>query len=199
LMDKPFVDMHIHSLYSDGSMPPDEIVASASENGVGVLAVADHDIIEGSLKIREACLKKGIRYIPAVEIDSLDGNTNFHILAYGFDLENYEFLRFIQHVRFLIDESSIKLVEAMQYDFSDISLPDFMNFSYDVSLGGWKALHYFVAKGLTTSLKEGIRYYPQYNITYDKSGYPSIGAISYRIKQAGGYATGSPRRTDRFI
>lgn len=63
-----------------------------------------------------------------------------------------------------------------------------MNFSYDVRLGGWKALHYFVAKGLTTSLKEGIRYYPQYNISYDKSGYPSIGAISYRIKQAGGYA-----------
>lgn len=113
MMDKPFVDMHIHSFYSDGSMSPDEIVTSASENGVGVLAVADHDIIEGSLKIRETCLKKGIRFIPAVEIDSLQGNNNYHILAYGFNLENYEFLRFIQHVRFLLDEASIKLVEAM--------------------------------------------------------------------------------------
>lgn len=44
-MDKPFVDMHIHSHYSDGSMTPDEIVAAANENGVGVLAVADHNII----------------------------------------------------------------------------------------------------------------------------------------------------------
>lgn len=188
VMDKPYVDMHVHSFFSDGSMSPDEIVESACEHGVGVLAVADHDIIEGSLLIQEKWAANNIKYIPAVEIDSIDGNANFHVLAYGFDTGNKDFVEFLKHTRFLLDEASIKLVEVMQSDYTDLSLPNFMEFSYDVRLGGWKALHYFVEKGLTSSLKEGIKFYPQYNMTYDKCGYSTIRAIAYRINKAGGYS-----------
>jgi predicted metal-dependent phosphoesterase TrpH len=187
-MDKPFVDMHVHSFYSDGSMSPDEIIESAGKNGVGVLAVADHNVIGGSLIIKEKCEKNGIKFIPAVEIDSIEKETNFHILAYGFNPENQDFCDFIKHTRFLLDELSVKLIESMQNDYSGLSIPDYMNFSHDIRLGGWKALHYFVAKGLTSSLKEGIKFYPQYNISYGKSGYSFIGAVAYRIRKAGGYS-----------
>lgn len=187
-MENLFVDMHVHSYYSDGSMSPDEIVESACANGVGLLAVADHDVITGSLAIKETCEKNKIKYIPAVEIDSIEKNTNFHILAYDFDTENKDFCDFISHTRFLLDESGPKLIEAMKADYSDISLPDYMDFNYNIRLGGWKTLHYFIEKGLTSSLKEGLRFYSQYDITYDKSGYSPIGVIAYRIKKAGGYS-----------
>ncbi|MCL2773032.1 MAG: PHP domain-containing protein [Oscillospiraceae bacterium] len=187
-MDKPFVDMHVHSFYSDGSMSPEEIVEAACKNGVGILAVADHDVIEGSLKIKELCEKNKIKYIPAVEIDSIDDGTNFHILAYGFDVENQKFLDFLGHTRFLLDENSVRLIEAMQKDYNNISLADYMDFSCEMRFGGWKTLYYFHAKGLTSSLKEGVKFYPQHNITYDKAGYSSISAVAYRIKKAGGYS-----------
>jgi len=187
-MDKQFVDMHVHTFYSDGSMSPEEIVEAACKNDVGVLAVADHDVIEGSLKIKDLCAKNNIRYIPAVEIDSIDNGTNFHILAYGFDIENQEFRDFLSHTRFLLDEQNVRLISAMQNDYSSISLPDYMDFEYDIRLGGWKALHYLMTKGLVSSLKEAIKFYPQYNISYDKSGYSAINAVAYRIKKAGGYA-----------
>jgi hypothetical protein len=77
----------------------------------------------------------------------------------------------------------------MQADYRGITLADFMEFKFDAAgLGGWKSLHYFMAKGLTSSLKEGIKFYPQYNMTYDKSGYSLMGAVAYRIKRAGGYS-----------
>jgi len=187
-MEKPFVDLHVHSYFSDGSLSPEDIAVAANENGVGLLAMADHDTIDGNQILRDECLKYGIQCIPAVEIDSVDGNTNFHILAYGYDSNDHEFIDFLKHTRFLLDESSVKLVELMQEDYPNFSISDFMDFTYDKRLGGWKALHYLMDKGLTSSLKEGIKFYFQYEMSYDKSGYSTISSIAYRIKKAKGYS-----------
>ena len=113
-MENPFVDMHVHSFYSDGSMSPGEIVEAAVQNGVGVLAVADHNVLDGSIETQKLCKEHGIHCIPAVELNTLDGESDIHILAYDFDMENQQFTDFIKHVRFLLDESSVKLVELMQ-------------------------------------------------------------------------------------
>ena len=187
-MNDLLVDLHSHSFFSDGSMSPEELVKAAKENGVGVLALTDHNTVDGNELFGDECSKNNIKHIHAVEIDALDGSEHFHVLAYGFDSKDKEFIDFIRHVRFLLDETSVKLVELMQKDYPDISIHDFMEFSYDKRLGGWKGLHYIMSKGLTTSLEDSIKFYPQYNMTWDKSGYPSIAATIYRIKKAGGYS-----------
>lgn len=183
-----YVDLHTHSYYSDGTMSPEEIVEAARGNNVGTLAVADHNVIDGSLSIIDLCKKAGIRHIPAVEINASDNGVEFHILAYNFDIEDKEFLTFLSHIKFIQEEASVKLIEAMQADYDCISLPDYMDFKYEKKLGGWKGINYLLAKGLTSSLMEGVRFYPRYNVAHDKSGYPSIAAIAYRIRKAGGYS-----------
>ena len=187
-MEKRFVDLHVHSCFSDGSLTPEGIACMANDNAVGLLALTDHDTVAGTQRLKAACAAYGIQTIPAVEIDSVEGNTNFHILAYGYREDDAEFLDFLSHTLFLLNESGVKLVERMQGDYAGLSIADFMDFSYDRRLGGWKALHYFMEKGLTASLKEGVRFYGQYNLTFDQSGYASIAAIAYRIRKAGGYS-----------
>jgi len=187
-MKNPFVDMHVHSFYSDGSMSPGEIVAAAVQNGVGVLAVADHNILDGSIETQKLCKERGIHCIPAVELNTLDGESDIHILAYDFDMENQQFTDVIKHVRFLLDESSVKLIELMQVDYQNISLTEFMEFTYDRKLGAWKSLHYLIEKGLVSSKKEAMEFYLNYNISHERSGYPTIAATIYRIKRASGYA-----------
>ena len=186
-MEKLYVDMHVHSFYSDGSMSPGEIVEAAVWNGVGVLAVADHNILDGSIEAQKLCKECGIHCIPAVELNTLDGESDIHILAYDYDMENRQFADFVKHLRFLLDESSVKLVERMQADYPNISLAEFMEFTYDRTLGGWKNLHYLMEKGLASSAKEAMKYYLDYDILYKESGYPTIAATAYRIKRAGGY------------
>jgi len=45
-MEKLFIDIHVHSFYLDGTMSPGEIVEAALQSGVGLLAVADHNILK---------------------------------------------------------------------------------------------------------------------------------------------------------
>ena len=187
-MKNSFVDLHIHSSYSDGTMSPREIVETAKAKGVGLFTIADHDLIEGNLELRELCRENDLAYIPAVEIDTIDRGCNVHILAYGFDTENAEFRNFLRHTRFALDESSVKLVEIMQKDYPEISLSEFMEYTYNPQKGGWKTLHYFMKKGITSSLWESVRLYPKYGITCESCGYSSIAATVHRIHKAGGYA-----------
>ena len=187
-MDRPFADLHVHSFYSDGSMSPEEIVEAAVLNGVGTLAVADHDVLDGSIHTQALCRNNGIHCIPAVEIDTLDRGENFHILAYGFDVTSSLFHDFLASTRFMLDEASVKLIERMRPDHPNFSFEDYAKFTYDRCLGGWKALHYFMQKGLTSSLKEGIQFYSNYGISHSHSGFSTVAATAYGIKLAGGYS-----------
>lgn len=182
------VDMHVHSWHSDGTMSPVEIVEAAVQSGVGVLAVADHNFLDGNIETQKLCEVHGINCIPAVELDTLDGETNFHILAYDFDVENRQFAEYVKHMRFLLDESSVRLVERMQSDYPSVSIADFMEFQRDKWLGGWKCLQYFMCKGITSSLRDGMKFYVDYEVGWKECGYPTIAATIYRIKRAGGYS-----------
>jgi len=187
-MNKPYADLHVHSYYSDGSMSPEELVEAAIENGVGILAIADHNTIEGSIQARELCRTNEIHYIPAVEIDTLDNGELQHIIAYGFDISNSAFIDFINHSHFMLHEMSIKLIERMQSDYTNLSLSDFFDYRYDRRLGGWEGAHYLIEKGIISSLKDGIPFYPKYDVTHSNAGFSSVTATAYRIKMAGGYS-----------
>jgi len=181
-------DLHVHSYYSDGTMSPEDILKAALAKGVGLLAIADHNVLDGSLKLKELCSKCDIRYVSAVELDTLDNGNNIHILGYGMNLSDKEFCLFVKRNRTLLDDVSVKLIEKMQEDFKSISLSDYLSFSHDRKKGGWKALHYLYSKGLTKSLKEGINFYQYYNRSFDCVDFPSVSLAAQYIHNAGGKA-----------
>ena len=185
----PFVDLHLHSYYSDGTMSAEEIVRRAVANKVGVLAITDHNIMTAARELREIAPSSGICYIPGVELDSIDRGVDIHILGYGIDLENLQFNSFVKKNREILDQISIRLISDMEGDYEGvISLEDFHSFSYDREKGGWKALHYFKEKGLTSSLREGFSIYNRYGITNDSGEYPSVEEVIRQIHRAGGRA-----------
>lgn len=81
------IDLHTHSLKSDGAQTPADVVRTAHAAGLSAMALSDHDNIDG---VREAMAegeKLGIEVIPAVEL-SAQVDTELHILGYFIDLEN---------------------------------------------------------------------------------------------------------------
>lgn len=75
------IDLHTHTVFSDGSMTPTELIFHAKERGLAAVAVADHDSVDG---VKEAALageRAGIETIPAVEL-SARSDTETHILGY---------------------------------------------------------------------------------------------------------------------
>jgi len=68
-------DLHIHSTYShDATTTVRAILKHASDVGLDVIAVADHDDIRGSLEARDLAPQYGIESIPAVEVTTKDGH-----------------------------------------------------------------------------------------------------------------------------
>jgi 3',5'-nucleoside bisphosphate phosphatase len=79
------IDLHLHSTASDGSLAPAEVVALAERQGVRVMALTDHDSLEGIPEAEERARAAGIRIIPGVELSVSEETMDVHLLAYGFD------------------------------------------------------------------------------------------------------------------
>jgi predicted metal-dependent phosphoesterase TrpH len=79
-------DLHIHTTASDGKYPPGEIVALAARAGVRVMAICDHDTMNGLAEARPAAQKiPGLILIPGVEMSTDVPAGEVHILGYFVD------------------------------------------------------------------------------------------------------------------
>ncbi len=77
------IDLHTHTRASDGSFTPAELVRYAAGKGVSVLAVTDHDTIDGIGEAAAAAEQAGIRFIPGIELDISWTPGDCHLLGYG--------------------------------------------------------------------------------------------------------------------
>lgn len=81
---KKLIDLHTHSLCSDGSMTPRELVAHAKREGIAAIALSDHDCVDGLADAMDEGEKLGVEVIPAIEF-SVVSDTETHILGYFID------------------------------------------------------------------------------------------------------------------
>jgi predicted metal-dependent phosphoesterase TrpH len=96
----PTFDLQSHSTYSDGTLPPREVVARAAAAGVELLALTDHDTVDGVAEALEAAREHGLRLLPAIELSSIDGDhEDLHVLGYRVDHTNKDFLDILEHFR----------------------------------------------------------------------------------------------------
>ncbi len=82
------IDLHCHSIFSDGTMTPAELVEMAINEKLGGLALTDHDTIEGVPELLRAAQKVGLPALSGVELSANHGDMAIHILGYGFDPDN---------------------------------------------------------------------------------------------------------------
>lgn len=82
----PTFDLQSHSLHSDGALPAAEVVRLAAAAGVELLALTDHDTVDGVEEALRAGEAHGVRVVPAVEISAIEsGHADVHVLGYALD------------------------------------------------------------------------------------------------------------------
>jgi 3',5'-nucleoside bisphosphate phosphatase len=74
-------DLHLHSYHSDGTLSPAELMARAHAAGVDVLALTDHDCLDGIADASAAAQALGMRIVPGVEISATWQQMTIHILG----------------------------------------------------------------------------------------------------------------------
>ncbi len=78
----PYADLHIHTTISDGLYTPSEIVGMAHTLGLSVIAITDHDAVEGVAEARQAAEGTPLQVIAGVEISASLDDTECHVLGY---------------------------------------------------------------------------------------------------------------------
>jgi len=92
-------DLHCHTTASDGTFSPEELVALAARIGLKVIAVTDHDSVEGVAPAQAAGERLGIEVIPGVEINTDVPGAEVHILGYFVDHSNAELIEATSRLR----------------------------------------------------------------------------------------------------
>src|SRR5258708_39593951 len=94
------VDLHTHTTASDGTYAPRELVAEASDRGVRVLAITDHDSTEGLAEaLEEAERRRPLEIVPGIEINCDVEGAEIHVLGYLMDWEAAWFQEFCRAQR----------------------------------------------------------------------------------------------------
>ena len=82
------IDLHTHTNASDGLDTPAELVASASQRGLSVLGITDHDTVDALESAGEAAKSVNITMVPGVELSTTVEGAEVHILGYFVDHTN---------------------------------------------------------------------------------------------------------------
>ncbi len=86
------IDLHLHTLASDGRLTPTELIQMVAENGLKTISVTDHDSTEGLAEAYEAAKEfPDLRIIPGIEMSADIPGDEVHVLGYFLDYHDEEF------------------------------------------------------------------------------------------------------------
>jgi predicted metal-dependent phosphoesterase TrpH len=115
------IDLHTHSIASDGALTPTELIEHAAERGVRIQALADHDTLLGVAEAVAEGKRRGVRVIPATELNTESEWGDVHVLAYFVDPNDAaleERLRWLRENRGRRIELMVEKLNALGYTVS---------------------------------------------------------------------------------
>lgn len=86
------IDLHTHTVYSDGALTTQELMLKAKECGLGAISISDHDTVSALDEARGYSEHTGLDVIPGIEITSRDKHYQLHFLGYFIDYTDRKFL-----------------------------------------------------------------------------------------------------------
>lgn len=188
-------DLHCHSTASDGGLSPTEVVERAAGQGVGVLALTDHDTIDGVAQARAAADAWGVCLIDGVELSCQWRGQTIHIVGLDFDGEHPAFRQA------LAGQESVRHTRAGTIDqrLQKQGLPSVLEAATALAAGVPGRPHFaqaLVEAGVVPGMKQAFQRYLGTGKPGDVgSCWPELAEVVQWILEAGGIAVlAHPRR-----
>jgi predicted metal-dependent phosphoesterase TrpH len=148
------LDLHVHTTHSDGSSTPAEVVRLAHRAGVTAMAITDHDITTGIAEATTAGMELGIEVIPGIEISSIHGGSELHILGYFLDPRDAGLHERLTVLRESRHRRNPKIIERLQALGIDITYEEVRALAGTDSVGRPHIARLLMEKGVVASAKE---------------------------------------------
>lgn len=156
-------DLHIHTTASDGLTSPQNIAAKAEAQGVNLIAITDHDSIEGVLAY---CQGQAVQMLAGVEMSAALDWGEVHILAYGNPLDNGAFRQYLQTLQVHRQMRVYDIIKQLKQCGLPLTKEDLPQ-QAGVSLGRKHVAQALVQKGYAASIGQAFEKY----LTKGKLGY----------------------------
>lgn len=126
------VDLHCHTTASDGELAPEKLVAQAASLGIQVLAITDHDTTEGLPAALKEAERWDITVVPGVEISTISGREEIHLLGFFVDLADRELEAMLARTQ----EARRQRAQQMLMRLANLGLPIEWERVVEISGGG---------------------------------------------------------------
>ena len=149
------IDLHSHTLHSDGERSPAELLAEAAAAGIQVLSVTDHDTVAGIGECAAAAAQVGIRLIPGIELSCQLHGREVHILGHLLDPASPGLLRLAAGMMAERRERMVRMIDrAREAGLSGITLEKVAAYGGGENFGRPHLARALVAAGHATSVKD---------------------------------------------
>ncbi len=115
------IDLHCHTTASDGIYSPTEIIDYAIAHNVSVLAITDHDSVDGLAEACDYAKQKSFNLIPGIEFSIDYPHGSFHLVGMGIDYTNAELRYELEHLQLLRKERICKIIKDLQLHGIDVT------------------------------------------------------------------------------
>lgn len=182
------IDLHSHSLFSDGTLAPSDVVRRAHARKVEVLALTDHDSLSGFSEAKAAGDPLGIQVLCGIEINTREGDL-LHVLGYGIQPDSQTLTARLGEFRQRRERRLGAILDKLRENKVDISWDDIQQVSKQ-TLGRPHVADAMVKKGIVRNRKEAFDRY----LMRGKPGYvepmgPTAEEAICAIREAGGWAS----------
>lgn len=116
-----YCDLHAHSVYSDGTSTPEELIALAEGMGLKAVALTDHNTVSGLPRFMQAAAGKGVQAVAGIELSTVFEGAELHMLGLflpwsGWPLLEEKMQAVLRHK----EESNRRLTAALQQAGYDV-------------------------------------------------------------------------------
>lgn len=180
------IDLHVHSSISDGTYSPKEIIELAVRNKVEVVALTDHDNIDGNYGAEDVAKKLNVTLLKGIEITaSYEAGRRIHILGLGTDINNNYFLESYTRIKKAKDKSISKLLCLIREQGVDIDIDVLRTASKGKYLDRYDIHRYMMKNSICVDAQEVWDKYLD-PIPFGEDELPTAGEAIKMIKEAGG-------------
>lgn len=139
------IDLHVHSLVSDGSFKPGELAEHAKEQGLAAFALTDHDVMAGCAEAAAAASAAGVEFINGMEMTMDFKGLKIHVVCLGFDEKHIGFQSMYKKIRAIKEGRIEDIIEFVHRKGVDISLEKVQEFTYMGILDRYAVMRYLVS------------------------------------------------------
>jgi predicted metal-dependent phosphoesterase TrpH len=173
-----YVDMHVHTNFSDGVFTPKEVIEYASKIGLAAIGITDHDSIDGINEALEIASRVGVEVIPGIELSSetiVDSKkSEVHILGYYVDYKSERFKKFLSIFKKARYDRAMEIFEKLRKNGIEFKNNEFVKNTENKIIGRLHFAKALVEEKFVNSVQEAFQKY----LSCDKPAYVPKYSIS---------------------